>query len=578
MQGMLGRLFREFAVTVGVAVLISGIVALSFTPMLCSLMLKPAHSHGRVYMGFEKAFDWMRDFYRVTLTWTVRRPILMLIGSVVVLVVLAYLFKVIPQGFIPRQDTGVFFGNVIAPEGTTFSEMEKRLSQVKTVIQSNKYVEAVLATAGQGTGGVIGDNIGRIIVRLTPRNERDKGADQIIQELRRSFTGGAQGLRVFMNNPPAINVGGLISTADYQLVVQGTELKTLYGPAQDLEARLRQSPMLQDVNTSLELRNPEIQISIQRERAAVLGVSPQQIETSLYNAYGGRRISTLYGATDQYSVLLELDPRFQRDINALRSLYIQSNSGQMVPVSAVADIRSSVGPVSVNHYGQLPSVVLSFNLVPGVSIGDAVTHVQDLAREVLPSGVSATFAGSAKAFEEAFRTLPLLLLVTILIIYMVLAVLYEHYGHPITILTALPFAGFGALLMLMLFNMELNVFSFVGIILLVGLVKKNGIMMVDFALQLQRERNLPPAEAIVEASIIRFRPIMMTTMAAIFATLPLALGTGTGSEMRQPLGVAVVGGLVFSQLLTLYVTPTFYVVMERIARLFERRRAPAAAH
>jgi HAE1 family hydrophobic/amphiphilic exporter-1 len=528
-------------------------------------------------MVFEKSFDWLRDFYKRTLTWTIKHPWLMLIGSLVLFGLTVQLYRVIPQGFIPRQDTGVFFGNVVAPEGTTFAQLEKRMTQVRTVLQNNRYVDSVLATAGQGTGGVVGDNIGRIIVRLKPREERGINADQVIQELRRSFTGGAQGLRVFMNNPPAINVGGLISTADYQLVVQGTELKTLYGPAQDLEARLRESRMLQDVNTSLELRNPEIQINILRDRAAALGVSPQQIETSLYNAYGGRRISTLYGATDQYSVMLELDPRFQRDINALRSLYVQSSSGQMVPVNAVADIKSSVGPVSVNHYGQLPSVVLSFNLVPGVSIGDAVEHVQELARETLPSGVSSTFAGSAKAFEEAFRTLPLLLLVTILVIYMVLAVLYEHYGHPLTILTALPFAGFGALLMLMLFNMELNVFSFVGIILLVGLVKKNGIMMVDFALQLQREQGLPPAEAIVEACAIRFRPIMMTTMAAIFATLPLALGTGTGSEMRQPLGVAVVGGLVFSQLLTLYVTPTFYVTMERVARLLQKRRAPAPA-
>ncbi|MGZ5093558.1 MAG: efflux RND transporter permease subunit [Burkholderiales bacterium] len=577
MQGMLGRLFREFAVSVGVAVMISGVVALSMTPMLCSLMLKPTHQHGRVYMTFEKSFDWLRDFYKVTLTWTIKHPGSMLIGSLVFFALTVQLYRVIPQGFIPRQDTGVFFGNVVAPEGTTFAELEKRMAQVRTVLQNNRYVDSVLATAGQGTGGVVGDNIGRIIVRLKPREERGINADQVIQELRRSFTGGAQGLRVFMNNPPAINVGGLISTADYQLVVQGTELKTLYGPAQELEARLRESRMLQDVNTSLELRNPEIQINILRDRAAALGVSPQQIETSLYNAYGGRRISTLYGATDQYSVMLELDPRFQRDINALRSLYVQSSLGQMVPVNAVADIKSSVGPVSVNHYGQLPSVVLSFNLVPGVSIGDAVEHVQELARETLPSGVSATFAGSAKAFEEAFRTLPLLLLVTILVIYMVLAVLYEHYGHPLTILTALPFAGFGALLMLMLFNMELNVFSFVGIILLVGLVKKNGIMMVDFALQLQREQGLPPAEAIVEACAIRFRPIMMTTMAAIFATLPLALGTGTGSEMRQPLGVAVVGGLVFSQLLTLYVTPTFYVTMERVTRLLQKRRAPAPA-
>jgi HAE1 family hydrophobic/amphiphilic exporter-1 len=297
----------------------------------------------------------------------------------------------------------------------------------------------------------------------------------------------------------------------------------------------------------------------------------------LYNAYGGRQISTLYGATDQYYVLLELDPRFQRDINALRSLYVQSSTGRMVPISAVADIRMGVGPVSVSHYGQLPSVVLSFNVAPGISIGDAVVRAQEIARDTLPSGVSATLAGSAKAFEEAFRTLPILLIITILVIYMVLAILYEHYGHPITILTALPFAGFGALLMLLMFKQELNVFSFVGVILLVGLVKKNGIMMVDFALQLQREKGLSAAEAIVEASVIRFRPIMMTTMAAIFATLPLALGTGTGSEMRQPLGIAVVGGLVFSQLLTLYVTPTFYVSMARLEEWLRRRKAMVPA-
>ncbi|MET0661269.1 MAG: efflux RND transporter permease subunit, partial [Steroidobacteraceae bacterium] len=398
MQGMLGRLFREFAVTVGVAVLISGVVALSFTPMLCSIMLKPTHQHGRVYWVFEKGFDLMRDFYGSTLRWTIRHRAVMLIASVIFLVLTVYLYRVIPQGFIPRQDTGVFFGNVIAPEGTTFSELEQRMLRVKEIIRANPNVQAVLATAGQGTGGVVGDNIGRIITRLKPKSEREQNADQIIQELRAQFRGGAQGLRVFMNNPPAINVGGLISTADYQLVVQGTDLNGLYGPAQELEARLRESRMLQDVSTSLELRNPEIQINIVRDRAAALGVSPQQIESALYNAYGGRRISTLYGATDQYSVLLELHPRFQRDINALRSLFVQSSSGQMVPVSAVADIKMGVGPVSVNHYGQLSSVVLSFNLVPGVSIGDAVAHVQDLASDTLPTGVSATFAGSAKAF------------------------------------------------------------------------------------------------------------------------------------------------------------------------------------
>ncbi len=573
MEGMLGRLFREFAVSVGVAVLVSGVVSLSMTPMMCSLMLTPHEQHGRVYQMFERMFDWARDTYGSSLRWTMRHRGLMLAGSAVFLVFTVLLYQAVPQGFIPRQDTGVFFGNTRAPEGLPFNELEKRQAAVAAIIRKNPNVEAVMSTAGQGTGGVVGSNIGRIIVRLKPREERKVGADNVIQELRRSFAGGAQGLRVFMNNPPSIRIGGLISTSDYQLVLQGSDQKMLYEASNALEARLRESRMLQDVNSSLELRNPEIQIDILRDRAAVLGVSPQQVEAALYNAYGGRRISTLYGSTDQYNVLLELDPKFQRDINALRSLYVQASTGQMVPIQAVADIKIGVGPVSVSHYGQLLSVVLSFNLAPGQSIGDAVTHVKELAGETLPAGITLSVAGNAQAFEQAFRTLPILLLVTVLVIYMVLAILYEHYGHPITILTALPFAGFGALLMLLIAGQELNVFSFVGIILLVGLVKKNGIMMVDFAIQLEREKGLSAADAIVEASIIRFRPIMMTTAAAICATLPLAFGTGTGSEMRQPLGIAVVGGLVFSQMLTLYVTPTFYVSMDRAAAIFRRRRS-----
>jgi hydrophobic/amphiphilic exporter-1 (mainly G- bacteria), HAE1 family len=577
MEGLLGRLFREFAVTVGVAVLISGAVSLSMTPMLCSLMLRPAHGHGRIYVLFEKMFDGMRDFYGSTLRWTIRHPALMLLGSVVFLFLIVVIYKMVPQGFIPRQDTGVIFSNTRGPEGITFAELERRQKAVVDVVRKHRDVDAVQSSAGQGTGGVIGDNIGRLVIRLKPRKERKLGADQVIQELRRSFAGGAQGMRVFMSNPPSINIGGLIGNADYQMVVQGSDLKPLYTAAQELEEKLRESDYLREVSTSLELRNPEIQISILRDRAAALGVSPQQIEATLYNAYGGRQISTLYGATDQYFVLLELDPRFQKDINALRSLYVQSGSGKMVPIHAVADVNMGVGPVSVNHYGQLPAVILSFNLAPNVSVGEAVSRTEQLARETLPAGMTASMAGSAKAFQDAFRTLPILLLITILVIYMVLAILYEHYGHPLTILTALPFAGFGALLMLLLCGMELNIFSFVGIILLVGLVKKNGIMMVDFAIQLQREIGLPAREAIVEACLIRFRPIMMTTLAAICATLPLALGTGTGSEMRQPLGIAVVGGLVFSQMLTLYVTPTFYVSMERVYEFFRRRRAMETA-
>jgi len=576
MEGLLGRLFREFAVTIGIAVLISGTIALSMTPMMCSLVLKPAHEHGALYRFFERVFDGARDFYGATLRWTMRHRGLMLAGSGIVLVFIIVIYKMVPHGFIPRQDTGVVFGNTRAPEGVTFEQLERRQRSVEAIIRKHPDVEAVMSTAGQGFGGQTGDNIGRVIVRLKPREDRKSSADEIIGEIRRSFAGGAQGLRVFMTNPPSIRIGSLTGNADYQLVVQGSDLKTLYASAQEFEARLREAGFLRDVSTNLELRNPEIQINILRDRAAMLGVSPQQIESTLYNAYGGRQISTLYGATDQYLVLLELDPRFQRDINALRSLYIQSNAGRMVPVHAVADIQMGVGPVSVSHYGQLTSVVISFNLAPGASLGDTVARIQQLAGETLPSGTTVKMSGSAQAFQDAFRTLPILLLITIMVIYMVLAILYENYAHPITILTALPFAGFGALFMLLLAGMELNIFSFVGIILLVGLVKKNGIMMVDFALQLQREKGLSAQDAIVEASLIRFRPIMMTTLAAICAALPLALGTGSGSEMRQPLGIAVVGGLVFSQLLTLYVTPTFFVSMERVVDYFRRGRAVVA--
>jgi hydrophobic/amphiphilic exporter-1 (mainly G- bacteria), HAE1 family len=576
MEGLLGRLFREFAITIGVAVLISGTIALTLIPMLCSLILKPVHEHGVVYSLFERVFDGARDIYGTTLRWTMRHRGLMLFGSGIVLVFIVVLYNKVPHGFIPRQDTGVVFGNTRAAEGVTFEQLELRQRSVEAIIRKHPDVEAVMSTAGQGFGGQTGDNIGRVIVRLKPREERKLSADEIIRQIRRSFAGGAQGLRVFMTNPASIRIGSLTGNADYQLVVQGPDLKTLYTSAQEFETKLRAAGFLRDVSTNLELRNPEIQISILRDRAAVLGVSTQQIESTLYNAYGGRQISTIYGATDQYLVLLELDPRFQRDINALRSLYVQSNTGRMVPVHSVADIKMGVGPVSVSHYGQLTSVVISFNLAPGASLGETVTRVEEMAKESLPSGVTVKMAGSAQAFNDAFRTLPILLLITILVIYMVLAILYENYVHPITILTALPFAGFGALLMLWMFNMELNIFSFVGIILLVGLVKKNGIMMVDFALQLQREKGLSPQEAIVEASLIRFRPIMMTTLAAICAALPLALGTGSGSEMRQPLGVAVVGGLVFSQLLTLYVTPTFYVSMDRLGSFFRKKPSKTA--
>ena len=575
MEGMVGRLFREFAVTVGVAVLISGLVSLTITPMLCSQLLRPTHHHGRLYNWSERMFDMSRNGYVASLRWILRYSGTVILASIVVLLAMGWLYGAVSKGFIPRQDTGVINGNSRAREGTTFDTMVRNQRNIAEIVQKNENVDAVMSTAGQGVGGVLGDNVGRLIIRLKPRDQRNAGADEVIQQIRRQATGN-QNLRLFLSNPPAIRIGGTLSTSDYVFTLTGTDLKQLYGPGQELEQRMRALPLLQDVSSNLELRNPEIQLRILRDRASALGVSSQQIELALFNAFGGRKVSTLYGASDQYQVLFEVDRRYQTDINAMESVFIQSPSGAMVPLSAVAEVKSGVGPISVAHYGQLPAVMLSFNLAPGVSVGDAVTAIEDLAREALPDTVSSSFTGSAKAFQEAFRSLPVLLLITIIVIYMILAILYEHYGYPFAILTALPFAGFGALLTLLVFGEELNIFSFVGIILLIGLVKKNGIMMVDFALQMQRERGMQPRDAIVEACLVRFRPIMMTTMAAIFATLPIALGYGAGAETRRPLGIAVVGGLVFSQFLTLYVTPAFYVVMDKGLSYFRRRREAAA--
>ena len=572
MEGMVGRLFREFAVTVGIAVLISGVVSLTITPMLCSLLLKPDHAHGRLFKWSESVFNSARDYYGATLRWTLQHSGAVLLSSLGVLVATGFLYAAVSKGFIPRQDTGVIFGNTRAREGITFDEMIRHQQAIANIIQENPNVEAVMSTAGQGTGGVLGDNVGRFIIRLKPLRERKHTADEVIQQIRREAAR-VQGLRVFLSNPPAIRIGGTLSTSDYVFTLTGTELRALYAPGQELENRMKALPLLQDVASNLELRNPEIQVRILRDQASALGISSQQVEMALFNAFGGRQVSTVYGASDQYDVRLELDRRYQADINAMESLFIQSPAGAMVPLSAVAQIKSGVGPISVAHFGQLPTVMVSFNLAPGVSVGNAVAAVQAVADEVTVPGTATSFTGSAKAFQEAFRTLPVLMLVTIILIYMILAILYEHYGHPFTILTALPFAGFGALATLMLFREELNIFSFVGIILLIGLVKKNGIMMIDFALQMQRERNMRSHDAIVEACLVRFRPIMMTTGAAIFATLPIALGYGAGAETRRPLGIAVVGGLIFSQMLTLYVTPVFYVSMERMVGFFRRYRA-----
>jgi hydrophobic/amphiphilic exporter-1 (mainly G- bacteria), HAE1 family len=410
-----------------------------------------------------------------------------------------------------------------------------------------------------------------VLAQLKPRSERKRSADQIIQDLRPKIAK-IPGIRAFLQVPPPIRLGGSLTKSQYQYTLQDSDTTELYKYAPLLEQKMRAVPGLQDVTSDLLNQNPQVSIDINRDRAAALGVSSQQIEDALYTAYGTRQISTIYAPNNEYQVIMELAPEFQGNAAAITMLYVRSASGQLVPLSSLASIRQNTGPLAVVHQGQLPAVSISFNLKPGVSLGEAVAAVNRLARQTLPATIQTSFQGTAQAFQSSIQGLGLLLIVAIVVIYMVLGILYESFIHPITILTALPFAGFGALVTLLAFRMDLSIYAFVGIIMLVGLVKKNGIMMVDFAIEAQRSENITATKAIYEACLVRFRPIMMTTMAALMGTIPIALGAGAGAESRRPLGLAVVGGLLFSQTLTLYVTPVFYIVMDRLQQRLGRRR------
>jgi HAE1 family hydrophobic/amphiphilic exporter-1 len=476
----------------------------------------------------------------------------------------------VKQGFIPRVDSGMIFASVQYPEGIPFDELSRRQQRLAAMVQKHPAVEGLMSSAGQGGGGVTGGNVGRLVIRLTPRNTRP-GADEVIDELR-AATRKLSGFNVTYQNPSSINVGALASSSDYQLTLTSGDFEVLKIASAAVEKRLESVPLIEDVNSNLELRNPELRVSLDPIEAARLGITAQQVQQTLYDALGGRRISEIYGASDQYVVSIKALPEVQLNPAVIGQLPLKTASGALTRLDAVATVEAGVGPIAVHHYGQQPAATLSFNLAPGASLDAALAAALEAAREVVPAEVGLEFTGAAQKFQESTVQLPLLLLFTVIVIYMVLAVLYEHLGHPLTILTALPLAGFGALLVLLLMDEELNIFSFVGIILLVGLVKKNGIMMIDFALTRQRA-GMGAEDAIVEACLVRLRPIMMTTFAAIFATLPIAIGFGAGGEARRPLGIAVVGGLLFSQFLTLYITPTFYVSMARLEAVLMRWRA-----
>jgi len=570
MGGIIGRLFREFAVVIGLAVLISGFVSLSLTPMLGSRSLR-AHSrrrHGMLYRLLERFFSGTLAVYEVGLAWSLRHRLAMLAFTLLVTVLTGVLFVIVPKGFVPSQDIGQLFGQTEAAEGISFDAMVRHQKAIAAIARADPGVEAFMSSAG-GRGGFGASNTGFLFVRLKPREERTESADRIIERLRPQFAQ-VPGIRAFIQSPPAIQIGGRMSRSQYQITLQGIDTEELYRVAPELESRIRALPHLVDVSTDLLLKNPEIDIEINRDKASSLGITAMQIEDALYTAYGQRQISTIFAPNNQYRVIMELAPRFQTDPLDLRMLYVRSREGDLVPLDSLVRFAPGVGPLTVNHSGQVPSVTLSFNLAPGVSLGDATREVERAARAILPPTISASFQGTAQAFQSSMQGLGLLLALAVLVIYMVLGILYESFIHPLTILSALPLAGVGAIATLMLFRTDLNIYSFVGVIMLVGLVKKNGIIMIDFALEAQRTHGKAPADAIYEACVVRFRPIMMTTMAALFGTLPIALGIGAGAEARQPLGLAVVGGLLVSQSPTLFVTPVIYVYMEGLQRTLSR--------
>ena len=567
MGGIIGRLLHEFAVVITAAILVSGLVSLTLTPMLSSRFLRPPSEerHGSLYNATERMFDGALKFYDWSLAKVLRHKLATLLVSFVVIGLTLFLYESAKTGFIPNEDAGLLFGFIQAQEGIGFDQMGQKMQQIANITMADPNIELTMTFYGEPV------NQGRIFMHMKDVKDRagQMSADQVIQELRGKFLKNVQGVYVFLQIPPTINVGGSLTNAQYQYALQSPDIKELYSDAPKLEGALRRIPLLQDVSSNLQNHNPQLDVRVDRDKAYALGLTAQQVSDALYSAFGQREVSTIYAPSNEYYVILELQPPYQNNPQALNMIYVRTKDGKLIPLSTVTQVVPDLGPLTVNHLGQLPAVTLSFNLKPGVSLGDATKAVEQVANQILPATVQRSFQGTAQAFQQSFRGLGLLLVAAILVIYIVLGILYESFIHPLTILSGLPSAAVGALATLIVFHQELNLYSFVGIIMLIGIVKKNAIMMIDFALANEREKGETPEESIYEGALVRFRPIMMTTMAALMGMVPVAVGWGTGS--LQGLGLAVVGGLIFSQVITLYITPVYYVYLDEIQNWLNRK-------
>ena len=602
MGGIMGRLLHEFAVVIITAILVSGVVSLTLTPMLCSRFLRPAGEmkHGRLYMALERFFDRLLNVYDVSLQWSLRHKVFVMTVSGIILIITIWQFAVIPKGFLPAEDRSQIFISTEAAQGISFDAMRQHQLELNKIVFDDPNRNDFFSSVGSfsaSNGGIIFIHLkerkdrpatespailhleqryggvpvlGGAIRAVAPLFAHHPDIDEVIEEFREKFSAVA-GINAYMQNLPPIQVGGQITKSQYQLALQSPDTAELYRDSTSFMKEMAKLPGLMDVTTDLLIANPQVNVNIDRDKASALGVSAQQVEDALYTAYGQRQISTIYAPNDEYWVVMELEDKYQADPAALSMLYVHSSSGNLVPLNAVANLTTNLGPLTVNHLGQLPAVTISFNLKNGVAIGDAVNSINKLAREVLPPTVTTEFQGAAQAFQASLTGLGILLFMAILVIYIVLGILYESFIHPITILSGLPSAAFGALLTLQIFHLSLDLYGFVGVIMLIGIVKKNAIMMVDFAIERERHSHKTAEEAIYEGCLIRFRPIMMTTMAALMGTLPIALGSGAGADSRRPLGLAVVGGLVFSQAVTLYLTPVFYTYMDSFQTWAESR-------